>query len=37
MVAEDLPYEPLLEESIEIAASPAEVWAVVHDVRRMAQ
>lgn len=37
MVAEDLPYEPLLEESIEIAASPAEVWAVVHDVRRMAE
>ncbi|MEO5664424.1 MAG: SRPBCC family protein [Nocardioides sp.] len=26
---------PLLEESIEIAASPASVWALVSDVRRM--
>ncbi|MDR3663831.1 MAG: SRPBCC family protein [Mycobacterium sp.] len=30
-------YEPSLEDSIEIAAPPAEVWAVVSDLRRMAE
>lgn len=35
MVTEDQPYDPLIEESVEIAADPAQVWAVVHDVRRM--
>ena len=27
--------ESLIEESIEIDAAPAQVWALVHDVRRM--
>jgi hypothetical protein len=30
-------YEPLLEHSIEIAAAPADVWAMVSDLRRMAE
>jgi len=30
-------HEPLLEECIEIAAPPAQVWAVVRDVRRMSE
>lgn len=30
-------HEPLLEESIDIAAPPAQVWSVVHDVRRMSE
>lgn len=35
MSATDAPVQ--LEQSIEIAASPAQVWALVSDVRRMAQ
>jgi uncharacterized protein YndB with AHSA1/START domain len=30
-------YEALLEDSIEIAAPPTEVWAVVSDIRRIAE
>ena len=30
-------HESLLEETIEIAAAPAQVWAAVHDVRRMSE
>ena len=30
-------YEKLLEDSVEIAASPAEVWALVTDIPRMAK
>lgn len=30
-------FEPLLEHAIEIAATPAQVWALVSDVRRMAE
>lgn len=32
-----IPYEPLLEDRIDIAAPPAAVWALVHDVRRMSE